>query len=292
MKILITGGTGFVGKHLVSNLGNINYKLVVRSLSSDYNNETQIVYDVNKLEIFKNNIKEYNPDVVIHLASFLSSADDIDNIKNIVDVNILFTSYLLESLKDTNVKLFINTGTFAEFYYNDGKQNPAYFYAASKLAVRPIIQYFKNVICFKSINIIPYTIYGGKSKSKKVIDFIIDSTKSETSIDMTSGEQILDFIHIEDVVDFFIHCINNIDLLKDEYDYHLGTGRGTSIKELSSLIENEMKEKTNINWGIKDYRPLDIMRAIAPVYKLDKELNWKAKISIENGINKILNKEN
>ncbi len=291
MKILITGGTGFVGKHLVSNLGNINYKLVVRSLSSDYNNEAQIVYDLNKLEIFKNNIKEYNPDVVIHLASFLSSADDVDNIKKIVDSNILFTSYLLESLKDTNVKLFINTGTFAEFYYNDGKQNPAYFYAASKLAVRPIIQYFKNVICFKSINIIPYTIYGGKSKSKKVIDFIIDSTQSETSIDMTSGEQILDFIHIEDVVDFFIHCINNIDLLKDECDYHLGTGIGTSIKELSSLVENEMKEKTNINWGIKDYRPLDIMRAIAPVYKLEKELNWKARISIKNGIKTIISGE-
>lgn len=288
MKILVTGATGFVGQHLVSKLSKYNYKLVVRNISSNYKNGSQILYKTDDLEVFRKRVKEYNPDVVIHLASFLTSADDITNIKNIIDSNIFFTSILLESLKDTDVKIFINTGSFAEYYDNQTKPNPAYFYSASKLAVRPIIQYFKNIIGFKSINIIPYTIYGGKSKSKKVIDFIMDSTKSEIPVDMTSGEQVLDFIHVEDVVNFYVHCLENIELLKDGSDYHLGTGTGTSVKEIATFIENITSKKANINWGAREYRPLDIMRAIAPINILEKELNWKPKVSIEDGIKKII----
>jgi len=291
MKILVTGATGFVGKHLIQKLRDFDVRFVVRNINTEYSKDRQIVYNDEKLDVFQKDVKSYNPKIVIHLASYLTSSDNISSIKNIVDSNILFTSILLESLKSTDLELFINTGTFAEYYYNDGKENPAYFYSASKIAIKPIIKYFKNIQGFKTINIIPYTIYGGKSKSKKVIDYILDSLDSKLYLEMTNGEQILDFIHIEDVTDFYVHCVNNINLLKDEEDYHLGTGKGTSIKGLSNIIEDLTNKKANINWGSKEYRTLDIMRAIAPIYKLEKELNWKPKVSIEDGIKKILEEE-
>ncbi|MCG3683481.1 NAD-dependent epimerase/dehydratase family protein [Aliarcobacter butzleri] len=291
MKILVTGATGFVGKYLIQKLKNFDIRIIVRNINTNYPKDTQIVYSEEHLDLFEKNVKSYNPNIVIHLASYLTSSDDISSIRNIIDSNILFPSILLESLKSTDLELFINTGSSAEYYYNDGIENPAYFYSASKIAIKPIIKYFKNIQGFKTINIIPYTIYGGKSKSKKVIDFIIESIDNKFPLDMTNGEQILDFIHIDDVVDFYIHCINNINLLKDEENYFIGTGKGTSIKELSNIIENLTNRKTNINWGAKKYRTLDIMRAIAPIYKLERELNWKPKISLENGLKKILEEE-
>ena len=291
MKILVTGATGFVGKHLIQKLRDFDVRFVVRNINTEYSKDRQIVYNDEKLDVFQKDVKSYNPKIVIHLASYLTSSDDISSIKNIVDSNILFTSILLESLKSTDLELFINTGTSAEYYYNDGKENPAYFYSASKIAIKPIIKYFKNIQGFKTINIIPYTIYGGKSKSKKVIDYILDSLDSKLYLEMTNGEQILDFIHIDDVTDFYVHCVNNINLLKDEENYHLGTGKGTSIKELSNIIEDLTNKKANINWGSKEYRTLDIMRAIAPIYKLEKELNWKPQVSIKDGIKKILEEE-
>lgn len=291
MKILVTGATGFVGKYLIQKLRNFDIRIIVRNINTNYPKEIQIVYSEEHLDLFQKNVKSYNPNIVIHLASYLTSSDDIRSIRNIIDSNILFPSILLESLKSTDLELFINTGSFAEYYYNDGRENPAYFYSASKIAIKPIIKYFKNIQGFKTINIIPYTIYGGKSKSKKVIDYMLDSVDSELYLEMTNGEQVLDFIHIDDVTDFYVHCINNIDMLNDEETYHLGTGRGTSIKELSNIIEDLTNKKTNINWGSKEYRPLDIMRATAPIYKLEKELNWKPKVSVKDGIKKILEEE-
>lgn len=292
VNVLVTGATGFVGTHLMPMLDNFEYKIVVKEFSDYYPREKQIIYNKKNLEKFCLDINKFNASIVVHLASYLTSLDDFKCIDKVVDSNILFTSNLLKALENTSLKLFINTGTFAEFYQNDEVENPAYFYAASKIAVKPILKYFQNLLEFKLIHVIPYTIYGGKSKSKKVIDYLLDSTMHDAPVDMTDGNQILDFIHIEDVVNFYITCLKNHDLVENHENYYLGTGVGTSIKELATLIENETRLKANINWGKREYRPLDIMEAVAPVSKNSIHLAWMPKISIQQGIRLMLNSEN
>jgi len=294
-KILVTGGTGFVGSNLINALLK-NQSNIIAIVSRDTTNSQElfgkrvihILYEDVK---FKSDIIEFRPDVVIHLASYSTSKDDVDSIKMLIDSNILFLSLLLDALKEVNVELFLNTGSFAEYYYNDGKLNPAYYYAATKTSSRAIINYFKSLTRMKCCTIIPYTIYGASNKNKKIVDLLFDSLQAVDSIEMTHGNQISDFIHIDDVIAFYIHIIKNRHLLKDDEEYHLGSGDGNTIRNIATIIETVTGQETNIKWGALNYRPKDMMRAIAPIYKLEKELQWMPSIDIEEGIELVWSKK-
>ncbi|MDR1552699.1 MAG: NAD(P)-dependent oxidoreductase [Prevotellaceae bacterium] len=291
-KILITGATGFVGRHLIPQLINI------------YNN-TEILTvnrNVEKAEILFKNLKckhilstdyksiiEFNPDIVIHLATLSTSRNDTEIIKPMLEANIEFGVQLLSTLaKCDNMKLFVNVGSFAEYRSGTDKINDAYLYAATKSAFRNFVEYYSHVAGFKYITAVPYSIYGNNDTAKKIIDYIRESLSAKTPVKMTKGEQTLDFIHVSDVVNFFVKVISNlqniIDNMPNGADYHAGTGIGTTIRDLAKLIEKTENKKCNIEWGGLPYRQMDVMQAIAPIEKNNILIDWKSKISIEEGI--------
>ncbi|WP_227938055.1 NAD-dependent epimerase/dehydratase family protein [Alkalihalobacillus deserti] len=297
MNVLITGATGYVGRNLIFALTKMSHTigLLVRDMEKandlfgEHENIKLIDQNVNLL---KTSIEEFNPKVVIHLATHSTSSDDYENMRSLINTNILYSTEILDALKNCQVRLFINTGTFAEYYYSDGNLESAYLYAATKTAFRSILDYYKKIIGFNVINVIPYTIYGENDTRKKVFHYLLEALDSPSSIHMTAGEQILDLIYIDDVVDFFITILNNINTLSQftnySLDLHLGTGIGTSIKELTNYIETITNKKANIHWGAKPYRKFDIMYAVAPISKNIELLGWRAKTPLVKGLQKLI----
>ncbi|MFW5879599.1 MAG: NAD-dependent epimerase/dehydratase family protein [bacterium] len=290
MKILITGATGFVGSNLVLELMNKKYdvNIVVRNIAKakkilkGIKDNSIISLEDNK---WKDKVKNLNPEIAIHLASHLTSNDDSESIKKLLSANLVFGTHILDALASGDLKYFVNIGTFAEYCNDDGKLSSSYLYSATKTAYRAIIDYYYKKTKFKWINVIPYTIYGGKDSHQKVVDYIISSINSQKAIKMTKGEQVLDFIHINDVVNFFILLIRNINKINNGYtEYYLGTGTGTSIRKVSEIVEKAFCKKTNITWGALPYRENDIMKAIAPIEKNEKYFEWNCKIDINKGI--------
>ena len=201
--------------------------------------------------------------------------------------NIEFGVLLLDALSRCSaMKLFVNTGSFAEFRYGNGDFDAAYLYTASKTAFRSFVDYYSTLCGFKYMTAIPYSVYGGKMTVKRLMDYIKESMDSENPVDMTPGEQILDFIHVNDVASFFTHVLKNMDRVlsaPNGTDFHLGTGRGTSIRELAEMIEVKYGKKCNINFGGRPYRERDIMYAVAPIAKNMPLIGWKANIDISEG---------
>jgi CDP-paratose synthetase len=105
---------------------------------------------------------------------------------------------------------------------------------------------------------------------------------------MTKGEQILDFIHVKDVVSFFTKIVETkqiiIDNIPNGENFYVGTGIGTKIRDLAKIIEKTENKKCNIEWGGLPYRPLDVMHAVAPIENNNELIIWKPAISIEEGI--------
>lgn len=293
MNVLVTGSTGFVGRHLVAQLILKKYKILelTRSINAStrlYGNNTQKFLIDDNQEALTRAIEEFKPDVIIHLASFLTSLDDYNSLNKLVDSNISFFCRLLDASKNSNLKLFVNTGTFAEYYNGDTNFDPAYLYAATKTASRSFLDYYSKVYNFKQATVVPYTIYGGKDTQKKIIDIIYESTTSKTPIDLSPGEQVLDFIHIDDVTDFYIVLIKNIELLSKKMNFQLGSGVGHTLKQVARIIEDNSKRKTNINWGGKNYRPSDVMYAVADLISINNFIDWYPNILLKDGIERYI----
>lgn len=290
-KILITGSTGFVGKHLVPKLVNEGYEIL--EITRDIAKSTNLFKDTtSKLLLdddnFKDKIVAFKPAIVIHLASYLTSSDNWTDVEKLVNTNILFLSKILDAVSSVDLKLFVNTGTFAEYFKGDDVLQPAYFYAATKTASRAIVDYYANAYNFKQTTIVPYTIYGGNDSQKKIIDIIFDSTLNEKPLDLSPGEQVLDFIHINDVTNFYISVVNNLKKLPNKTNFKLGTGIGHNLKQVAIYIEEITSRKTNINWGGKDYRNSDVMFAIANLENIKSITDWEPKILLKEGIKKLI----
>mgnify|MGYP001474065100 FL=1 len=291
-KILITGSTGFVGKHLVEKLFNEGHTILEITRNSIKSSE--LFGDMtSKIEVndtsFDSKIIDFDPNVVVHLASYLTSSDKWNDVEKLIESNILFLSKLLNTVSKLNLDLFINTGTFAEYFNGDDDFNPAYFYAATKTASRSILNYYSNAYNFKQTTVVPYTIYGDNDSSKKIIDLIFESIESEKKLELSPGEQVLDFIHIDDVLSFYQHLIKHKNKIPNKTNFKLGTGEGHNLQQVSSIIESVTNKKTNINWGGKEYRQSDVMYAVANLHEIKDKLTWRPKISLNEGIMKIIN---
>lgn len=288
-KVLVTGATGYIGRRVVDELGKC-LDVKVMTLNRDiekakglmnYNNVEHIAADD------WNDVIKFNPDVVLHLATFSTSADDDLTIDKLIDSNLKYGSKLLNALQNCeNVRkmLFVNVGSFAE--YRLGLQvgfRDAYLYTATKSAFRHIVDYYADKSGFRYITAVPYTVYGGTDTGKKLIDYMVESISAKEPVAMTKGEQVLDFVHVNDVVRFFISMVKHSDEIETRHEFHLGTGVGTQVRELAAIIEKISGKSLNINWGGRPYRPLDVMHAIAPK---DNYLSkfWQPQITLEAGV--------
>ena len=287
MNIIISGSRGTLGTHITQKLINKKYKVL--EIIRDNNNYVSLKH--NTLKVFssldQNNfikkISDFKPDIFIHLASHITSGDSFDDADKILKTN-KFLIKVLDAIKFLNIKLFINTGSFAEF--NGREIDPAYLYTSAKVADKYYLKYYSKTYKFKHINVIPYTIYGGVNSKKKILDLIIESLNNPKKINFSPGHQRFDFVYIEDVVDFYIKLIENHNQLDNGIDYHIGTCTSTSIKELVYIIQDLTKTKANINWGGKKYRPNDIMDSFSPSINIfDLKMT-----SLRNGLKKYLKK--
>lgn len=289
-KVLVTGATGYIGRRVVALLGRMDdVKVLTLSRNTEKAYELMTYGNVEHIGAEEwGRVKEYKPDVVLHLATYSTSGDNEEIIEKLIISNIMYGTRLLNALQECRNMLFVNVGSFAE--YRLGQENgfrDAYLYTATKSAFRHIVDYYADKCGFRYVTAVPYTVYGGVDTGKKLIDYMVDSIDSEEPVKMTKGEQVLDFVHVEDVARFFAAMVEHSEVIENRHEFHLGTCVGTRVRDLAEIISREIGQKLNIEWGGREYRPLDVMYAVAPH---DEYLNryWKAEISIEEGVNEKL----
>lgn len=284
MRILITGVTGFLGKTLlpllIENFPLAEILCCVRNIKKVDENillnpRVKISIDIDDLII-----QQFNPEFVIHLAAYNTSNEEKDDIEALIESNIRYGLHLLNALrKVTSLKLFINTGSFSQYT----SHGDAYLYSASKSAFEVFLKYYSRIYNWKYITVVPYSVYGGLKTVKRILDYVIESVDAIDPVNMSPGEQKLDFIHVYDVANFYVSAIKKYDDLANRTVFHIGTGKVTSIRQLAELVESTLCRRCNINWGGRDYRSNDIMYACA-LPQPERDRIWTPKYNLSTGL--------
>lgn len=288
MNILVTGATGFIGRHLVNEFRQ-NHSLHILCRSKKSLEELDLPGFVMNDDIYAlaSYIKENNIEGIIHLASLYLPVHTTDQIKDLIMSNIFFGTAILEAASLTRtVRWFLNTGTIWQNYMVEGNvYNPVNLYAATKQSFIDIAKFYIDTCKIRFCTLKLCDTYGPNDTRKKILKLFKECAENGDVLKMSPGDQLLDILYISDVVDGFRQLV---DLLASdeeiEEQYVLSSGSQISLKTLASVFEDVSQKKLNIEWGARNYRDREVMNPWkGPVLK-----NWKARISLREGIEHFL----
>lgn len=294
MNILITGGTGYIGSNLARKLitlGN-NVTLLMRKTSSisylnDIVNKVNIIYYEGNIDELALNLIKYKIEIVYHLASLYITEHKANEVEPLINSNILFGAKVLEAMKIAYVNKLVNTGTSWQ-HYNGAEYNPTNLYSATKEAFENIIRYYNEVFSLKSITLEIYDTYGLGDKRGKLLSKLKELSISGDTLDMSKGEQSVDLVYLDDVVEAFITAGKALEGNIKNERYGVYSGRKVSIKELVELYQKLSGKEININFGGREYRRREVM---SPNYNMRKLVKWECKTTLEEGLLKFINEK-
>lgn len=295
--LLLTGGTGFVGSHLLEELLNLNKKVILlkRSFSDTWRinefieNENLILKDIDK-DNLNDIFNQYPIEGIFHLATYAERAHKSESISRMINSNIDFPTQLLENSVKSDVKFFINTGSFSEYKLIDSpiseksKIESFNLYAATKTAFEDILKFYSNKYGIKCTTLKLFTPYGPKDDEIKITPYLIINSIKKKDMSIKSPTKKLDFIYVKDVVDSYISTMENISSLNKYEAFNVGTGIGTSIKEVLKIIELKLGANKNIKYG-----NLENDQVWCSNEKIKSKFNWKPKTTLNEGIEHTLN---
>ena len=298
MNILVTGGAGFIGSHLVGFLLSKKHKVVVvdnlstgrlENINQFISKITFINEDLSKKGIWIKALKKI--DVVFHLAALADIVPSIKNPDTYFNTNVVGTKNLIENCIKYNVKKVIYSASSSCYgipkkYPTDEyeKINPQYPYALTKRIGEEILLHYGDLYNIKVISLRLFNVYGTKSRTSGTYGamfgvFLKQKLSNKPLTVVGNGTQKRDFTYVTDIVQAFYKCIAYKGRFKV---FNIGTGNPISINKIVNLLESK---KISI-----PKRPGEPEITHANIKLAKKELKWRYKINIEKGI-KLLLKE-
>ncbi len=298
MKILVTGGAGFIGSAVCKLLLDQNHQVtIIDNLS--HGHKASIDPRVTFVEADLNDqvkLEEILPghDAVIHMASLIEVGESVKNPVEFVENNITGTIKLLEAMRKINVKKIIFSSS-ACVYGNPikipiteddplGKQeNP---YGLTKVSMEQFCQLYNKLYNFDVVILRYFNPYGPGElhtpETHAIPNFIKAILNKQPIPLFWKGEQVRDFIYIDDLAEAHILPLNQTGL----HIYNVGTETGIQVIEIIKEIFSLTGYKVPID--NKGERKGDVAGLVASSEKIKKELGWSAKIHLKEGLQKTI----
>ena len=292
-KILITGGTGFIGNHLIKECLKKGWKTF--SLSSKKVDKKDKIKRVkyffidvrNKNKLI--NLKKYKFDYVVNLSGEVNHKIKV----KVIGTHFLGVKNLLSNLNLSNLKLFIQIGSSAEYGKCSKLQKetlrcyPKSYYGKAKLSATNYLLNNKKYKNFSKCVLRFYQVYGPNQKDNRIIPYVIKNCLLDKKFNCSTGSQIRDFIYITDVTSAIFKCFSHPKKVNNQI-INIGYGKGYKLVNVIKKILNNTGKGKPLFGAIK-MRKDETKKVIPNIFKAKKILKWKPMISLNQGLKLTIN---
>jgi len=310
MKVLVTGGAGYIGSHVVLDLINAGHDVVIMddmSLGCEENihPDAEFVKGCTLDEGILDDVMAQNIDAVVHLAAFKAAGESMTNPEKYSRNNLNGTTNVLNAMMEHDVKIFVFSSTAAVYGYPEylpvdeaHPLKPINYYGHTKLAIEDMLKWYGELkglkfAALRYFNAAGYDINGrihGLEKSpQNLLPIVMEVASGQRSsmdvfgddYDTKDGTGVRDYIHVNDLASAHVSALEYLQE-NDSFTVNLATGVGYSVKDV--IKEAEAISGNSIKYNIVDRRPGDPAELIAASKAAGELLGWEAKYSDLNTI--------
>lgn len=300
LNVLVTGGAGFIGSHLVDALVRRGCRVVV--LDNFRSGRVENVSQHLESDVFRlvegdvqdrkvvGNVMD-GVDAVVHLAALIDVEDSVNNPFDTHRVNATGTLNVLEEAVRNDVGRFVfasSTAVYGEVkplpLKEDCPLKPMSPYAASKASAESYCRAFCRSYDLETVILRYFNVYGPRQEhnpySGVITKFLSNASRGEPLVVYGDGEQTRDFIYIEDVVDATVLALENDNLVGETFN--VCTGKSTTINELAQIVKEATGRNSQIMYGKP--RKGDIGNNYGDPVKAEEILGFKARVTLKKGL--------
>jgi nucleoside-diphosphate-sugar epimerase len=291
-KILVTGGTGFVGARVVRQLVEQGREVAVLMRASSNSRRiddllgqcTVIRGDLAQIEAARAALTHFSPEAVVHLAwdgvkgADRNSAVQMDNV--VASIN------LYQLTEQIGCRHFVGLGSQAEYGPLSGRisetaaTRPTTAYGAAKLATGLVLERTALAAGRPFAWLRLFSSYGPDDDPSWLIPYLIRSLLAGEKPSLTKAEQIWDYMHVNDVAAGVVAALDAGACGL----FNLGSGRARPLRDIISMIRDEIDPSLPLGFGDVPYRPDQVMHLEANITALTSVAPWKPQIDLEDGL--------
>jgi nucleoside-diphosphate-sugar epimerase len=287
-RALVTGASGFVGSQLARRLVEEGWEVHVLLRAGSSLDALAPVIDALTVHRFGGTtielvdlVRAAQPDAVFHLAAVFLAQHQPEEIDTLVQANILFPTQLLEAMAANGVRLLVNTGT-AWQHFENRDYDPVNLYAATKQAFEALLAYYVNAGGFSVATLALFDTYGPHDPRPKLMSALWKAAASGQALSMSGGEQLLDMVYIDDVIDAYLATERALrDAGPVQLHYGVSSGAPLTLKELVAAFEAALGVHVQVGWGERPYRPRETMQ---PWTRFEAPPGWQPRMQLKEGL--------
>lgn len=308
MKVLVIGGAGYIGTHIVYDLLERNYRILVCDDFSTGNRKNIIQHPNYELlegdfknESIMKTILSYKPEVIFHFAASKAAGESMIDPVKYSHNNIRGTLYLLENMIQNNIRYFIfssSAAVYGEPQYlpidEEHPRNPTNYYGFTKKIIEDNLEWFSRLkglryASLRYFNAAGYDIKervkGLENEPQNLLPIVMETLIGKrpkmyvygNDYPTRDGTCIRDYIHVNDLSEAHLLAMDYIIKNEQDITVNLGSENGMSVLEMIQIAEKVANKK--IPYEITSRRPGDAAKLLASSKKAKEVLNWVPKYS-------------